>query len=144
MYPDSDNVPMMVGEPQNVSYGKKRILFVDPDKASYLLVSQLLAEYGVEIIHSGCGLNAIRIFREDPSIDGIITELILPGLDGFGILREARKIRPGVPVIAQTTCVFNDVEQRCRKAGFDEYISKPIDLGLFVGMVKKHVLHSGH
>ena len=130
---------MMVREPQNPSYFKKKILFVDPDTMSYRLVCFVLANYAIEIIHARCGLNAIRIFRENPFIDGVITELRVPGLDGFGILRAIRRVNPKIFVIAQTASVIGDTKQRCLEAGFDEFIAKPVDLGLFISMVIDHV-----
>ena len=62
-------LPMMVGVPQNPSNYKKKILFVDPDTMSYCLVCCLLSNYGIEIIHARCGLNVIRILRENPFIE---------------------------------------------------------------------------
>ena len=51
----------------------------------------------------------------------------MPKLDGFGILNEIRKTSPHIPVLVQTANVCNEIEKRCLQAGFNEFISKPID-----------------
>lgn len=132
----------MVEELQNLPFCKKKILFIDPDTVSYYLVSKVLAEHHVEIIHARCGPGAIRIFKEYPFIDAVITEIKVPGMDGFEILRAVRQINPFITVIAQTASVHNKMRQRCLGAGFNEYISKPIKINLFFDIIKKCILFS--
>jgi CheY-like chemotaxis protein len=129
----------MVEEPENLNCNRKKILLADPDPVSCCLVSEVLSKHGIETVSAGCGLEAIRLLRENHSIRCLITEIRVPGLDGFGILRAAREINPSLTVIAQTAYVHDNMKQKCLTAGFNEYISKPIDLGLFVNMVRKYV-----
>ncbi|HAM97725.1 MAG TPA: hypothetical protein DCQ26_03870 [Marinilabiliales bacterium] len=140
MYPDTVNSSVMVEEPGNLCCSKKKILFVDPDITSYYLVSEILTEYGIEIMSAKSGLEAIRLFRENPHIDCLITEIKVPGLDGFGILRATREMNPSIVVIAQTAYVHDNMKQQCLMAGFNEYISKPLDLELFTGIIKEYIV----
>lgn len=117
---------------------KTKMLYIDNDVASYYLVSELLEGYEVEILHSRCGLQALQLFSAFTDIDIVVTELKLPGIDGFGILREARKLNPNIPVIVQTANVVNSMKQVCLNIGFSEFIPKPIDLSEFVSIVKKY------
>ncbi len=119
----SDYYLEMVAEPIIPFTGK--ILYVDPDIPGYRLVSALFEGYNIEIIHSKSGVDAIRRFQEDPSINLVITEIKVPGLDGFGILAALREMNPFIAVIAQTAYIHENMEQRCIEAGFNEYISKP-------------------
>lgn len=112
-----------------------KILYIDNDVASYYLVSELLEGCNVEILHSRCGLHALQIFNELPYFDMVITELKLPGIDGFGVLKEIRKTNPNIPVIAQTANVVNNMKYTCLNAGFSEFIPKPIDLNAFTSIV---------
>jgi CheY-like chemotaxis protein len=118
---------------------KPTILFIDNDIASYFLVMELLSEHGINVIHSRCGKEAISIFKTIPSINIVITELILPNVGGFGVLNEIRKINPVIPVIAQTAHVVNNMKHSCLNAGFNDFIDKPIDLKLFTLNVLKHI-----
>jgi two-component system, cell cycle response regulator DivK len=139
MYKEQTNYLTMKEEPTNFYSGNKKILFVDNDMASYYLVSEILKEHDIEIIYATSGQNAIRLFRQNPFIDAIITEIKVPKLDGFGILNEIRKMNPHIPVLVQTANVCNEIEKRCLQAGFNEFISKPIDIALFADIVKKYV-----
>jgi CheY-like chemotaxis protein len=115
---------------------KKQILYIDGDIASYILVSEILSDYNVEITHCRNGLNAIKLFRLYPLFDLVITEMRLPRADGFTILNEIHQIKPDIPVIAQTASVWGNMEKQCLEAGFNEFIPKPIDIGYFVSVVK--------
>ncbi len=115
-----------------------KILYIDNDEASYFLVSELLEGCNVEILHARCGLRAVQIFNANPSFNLIITELKLPEIDGFGVLREMRKINPKIPIIAQTATVVNNTKCICLNAGFNEYVQKPIDFREFISTVVKY------
>lgn len=115
-----------------------KILYIDNDEASYILVSELLEGCNVEIQHARCGLRAVQIFNANPSFNLVITELKLPEIDGFGVLREIRKINPKIPIIAQTATVVNNTKCTCLNAGFNEYVQKPIDFREFISTVMKY------
>ena len=115
-----------------------KILYIDNDEASYFLVSELLEDCNVEIQHSRCGLRAVQIFNTNPLFDMVITELKLPEIDGFGVLKEIRKINPSVPIVAQTATVVNNTKFTCLNSGFNEYIQKPIDFREFISIVMKY------
>jgi two-component system, cell cycle response regulator DivK len=115
-----------------------KILYIDNDIASYILVSEILEGCNVEIFHSRCGLHAIQFFRQYPFIDLVVTELKVPGMGGFEIMKEIRKINTNIPVIAQTAHVINNMKCACLTAGFNEFISKPIDLNDFISILSKY------
>ena len=115
-----------------------RILYIDNDIASYILVSELLLDCNVEIIHSRCGLCGIELFRQIPSIEMVITELKLPSIDGFEVLKEIRKTNLNIPIIAQTANIVNNMKYTCLNAGFSEFIPKPIDLDVFATTISKY------
>jgi CheY-like chemotaxis protein len=121
---------------------QKDILFVDNDLASYFLVMELLSEHGINVIHSRCGKHAISTFRETPSICVVLTELLLPNIDGFGVLKEIRRLNPYLPVVAQTANVMNNMKHTCLEAGFDEFIEKPINIELFTKEITKYLKKS--
>ena len=72
-------------------------------------------------------------------MDVVITELKLPKVDGFGVLKEIRKIDPSTPIIAQTANVLNNMKYTCLNAGFNEFISKPINLNDFTSIVNNYI-----
>jgi two-component system, cell cycle response regulator DivK len=118
---------------------QKQILFIDRDISSYILVSEILLSFNVKITHCKCGTSATIIFKKYPDFDLVITEIKLPGLDGFKVLNEIRNINPNIPIIAQTASVCNNMEKRCLDAGFNEFVAKPININRFAAKVIKYI-----
>jgi CheY-like chemotaxis protein len=118
---------------------EKQILYIDNDMASYILISEILRNCNVKITHCKCGTSAILLFKKYPSFDLIITEIRLPKANGFTVLKAIRMVNPNIPVIAQTASVLDNMEKRCLKAGFNEFVAKPFDLSPFVSMVNKYI-----
>jgi CheY-like chemotaxis protein len=123
---------------------QKSILFVDNDLASYFLVMELLSEHGINVIHSRCGLHAINTFKETPSICVVLTELLLPNIDGFGVLKEIRRLNPHLPIVAQTANVMNNMKYNCLCAGFNQFIEKPINIEGFTSDILKFTFNNWH
>jgi two-component system, cell cycle response regulator DivK len=118
---------------------EKQILYIDNDMASYILVSEILKNCNVKISHCKCGTSAILLFRKYPSFDLVITETRLPRVSGFFVLNEIRRIKPDIPIIAQTASVLDNMEKRCMEAGFNEFVAKPFDLKEFIITTKKYI-----
>ena len=118
---------------------EKQILYIDSDMASYILISEILRNCNVKITHCKCGTSAILLFKKYPSFDLIITEIRLPKANGFTVLNEIRRIKPDIPIIAQTASVLDNMEKRCLEAGFNEFVAKPFDLNEFTITTKKYI-----
>ncbi|MFT3738475.1 MAG: response regulator [Breznakibacter sp.] len=111
------------------------VLLIDNDLASFYLVSEILSEYGINVIHARSGMEGVELVRQKPSIHLVITELLLPQLNGFDVLKEIKRINPEMQVITQTANVMNNMRQNCLEAGFEEFIEKPIDIVDFGGNI---------
>lgn len=77
-----------------------------------------LAEGGAQ----ACALLALRRY------DVLVTDLAMPGMDGYALARQARSVRPDMPVIAATACVTENERQRCDEAGIARVLTKPLPL----------------
>jgi len=119
---------------------KATILLIDNDIASYFLVYEILSEYNIEVVHARCGKEGLKLLMALSSIQLVITELLLPQLNGFEVLREIKRINPYMQVITQTANVMNNMKQTCLNAGFDEFIEKPINIDFFASKVLKYTI----
>jgi len=119
---------------------KATVLLIDNDLASYYLVYEILGEYGINVIHARCGIEGITLFRQQPSIQLVITELLLPQINGFDVLNEIKRTNPNMQVITQTANVINNMKQTCLDAGFNEFIEKPINIQSFIFEVRKFLI----
>lgn len=126
-------------KPMNIAGNKSDVLLIDNDLASYYLVFELLSDYHINVIHARCGKDGIFLFKKNKGIVLVISELKLPKLDGFEVLKQIREENPKVPVWAQTAVVVNSIKESCLSAGFNEFIEKPIDFKKFNHCVQQYL-----
>ncbi len=104
------------------------ILIVEDDPVSYAFLKELFQQTGADLYHAADGLEAVSQFRKIKNIDLVIMDIQLPEMDGFEATRIIRSLNSNIPVIAQTAFAMSDDKEKMKQAGFDDYVSKPIDI----------------
>jgi len=79
-----------------------RILIVDDDDSVRETLADLLESFDLDPIQACNAAEAVMLLRSDRSIDGLITDLSMPGADGITLIRQARAIVPNIPAILLT------------------------------------------
>jgi CheY-like chemotaxis protein len=77
------------------------ILFVEDDSSVRNVVVQMLSEKGFGVLTANDAYEAIRILA-DRHVDLIFTDIIIPGMDGVQLAKQAKLMRPGVKVLFTT------------------------------------------
>ena len=75
------------------------ILVVDDDDAMRALLSRMLQRAGFSAVTAINGRDALERFRER-HIDAVVTDMVMPEMDGIELIRALRAERPGLPIIA--------------------------------------------
>jgi two-component system, cell cycle response regulator DivK len=109
-----------------IAENKKLILIVEDDPTSSLLYSNFLESRGFEVLTVADGRKAIDAVIANPDIQVILMDIRLPELDGISSMKEIKKMRKDIPVIAQTAYAMVEDKARLLKAGFDSYLAKPV------------------
>jgi signal transduction histidine kinase len=115
---------------------KLRILYVEDDPSSAMLVRRILEAdgYDVEVVNDG-----IRALEVAPRIepDLILMDINISGLDGYEVTTRLRSLAgtKDVPIVAVTAAALKGDRERALIAGCDGYISKPIDVDQFPDQV---------
>ena len=109
----------------------KKVLIADDIETSRELIRTVLETAGYDVSEARDGIQALRFAREVRP-DLIILDLHMPGVDGFGVLRELRREEEftNTPIMALTASAMQGDRQRALRAGFDSYVSKPIPLSV--------------
>ena len=115
----------------------KKILIVEDDFSSYSYLQAALKRLRTKLIWAKDGQTAVKYCKEMSDIDLVLMDIQLPKLTGFEATPMIKKIRPDLPVIAQTAYTMSGEEQKCYKAGCDDYLAKPIIPGDLVEKVCK-------
>jgi len=122
--------------PRDDSKSRRRILVVDDNRINLELIRSALSPLGFEIYTALSGEDALDEFRRHEP-DCVLMDIQLPGIDGTETMRRIRAISGRrVPVIALTAYAMKGDRQGFLEAGFDEYISKPVDIGALHEMVR--------
>ena len=112
------------------------ILVVDDEARMRKLIKDFLAAKGYSIIEAEDGEKALQIFEENqPKIDLILLDVMMPKLDGWSVLRQIRQISK-VPIIMLTARGEEQDELFGFELGVDEYISKPFSPKILVARVE--------
>jgi CheY-like chemotaxis protein len=107
----------------------KKILIADDKDTGRELVRTVLERAGHEIYEANNGIEALEVAnRVHPDL--IILDLHMPGLDGFGVVKELRTTNSfeSLPIIALTASAMQGDRQKALAAGFTGYITKPVSL----------------
>ncbi len=121
-------------------WSKYELLLAEDVESNYLYIKELLAPTKIKILRARDGVEAVELFESTPEINIILMDILMPGMDGYEATTEIRKIRPAVPVIAQSAFTFEGDMQDGLYAGcFNDYIMKPFTREILVGVMKKYL-----
>jgi PAS domain S-box-containing protein len=122
-----------------IDWSSKTILIVEDDYPSYLFLTCLLDESNAAIIWAQNGQEAINACKENASINLILMDIKMPGINGLNAAEEIKTFLPNVPIIAQTAYAFSTDRDKALNSGCIDYISKPIDGTTLLKMISKYI-----
>ncbi|HEX9995736.1 MAG TPA: response regulator [Abditibacterium sp.] len=133
--PDANPVPAPA------SLEGMRVLVADDERDARAMISMALQNCGavVETAHSVD--DAVNLASK-VDFDAVVTDLAMPGGDGFSLLRALRLRGRKMPVIALSAMRGSDVEKQVHEAGFALHVDKPIELSYLTAAVADVVYNS--
>ena len=117
---------------------QKRILIVDDDADILLILNAMLEGQGWQVLKAASGEDALRILREgQPAPDLVLLDIMMPRMNGIEVLREARRIAPGMRIIMTTA--YGDVGSYLESMdlGACEYLNKPFETSELLAMISR-------
>src|SRR5213595_1737790 len=106
------------------------ILIADDDAVQRRLVENMVQRSGYEavVVDGGDAAIAMLAAGEAPSIDALVLDLVMPGLDGMGVLAKLRDLGLNIPVIVQTAHGGIDNVVSAMRSGAHDFVVKPVGL----------------
>lgn len=106
----------------------ERVLIVDDDEALLSLMALALRRRGYEVEQAGDGYKALQILADQPSFSVLLTDLMMPGMTGLELLREARKLDEQLEVVVITAAPdLESAISAMRADGAYDYLLKPFE-----------------
>ncbi len=112
-----------------------RVLVVDDAPDNRTLLERLLIRSGAKVSFAEDGMSAVNQALSTP-FDLILMDLQMPGLDGFAATAMIRERGIRLPIVALTAHAIDEVRDRCVTAGFNDFLSKPVNSSELLKSVK--------
>ncbi len=126
-------------EPRPATAGLRRVLYIEDNAVNQLLMQGMLAHRpDIALQLADLPEQGLAMARESPP-DLVLLDIQLPGMSGFEVLRQLRAdaLTRSTPVIAVSANAMPQDLAQARLAGFNDYLTKPIDLVRLVAAVDK-------
>ena len=103
-----------------------RILLIDDSKFQRKYMSRMLCDLGHEVSEAENGATGLQMI-ETVKPEMIISDLLMPVLDGLGLLRGLKKGNFSIPVVVVTADIQETTKQECLELGAKVFLNKPVN-----------------
>ncbi|MBU1012645.1 MAG: response regulator [Bacteroidetes bacterium] len=108
----------------------KKVLIVDDEMRNVFALSKVLTEKNIKVLKAENGEIGIERLKENPDIDMILMDIMMPVMDGYEAMEKIRNMErfKNIPIIALTAKAMKHDAEKCMNAGASDYLSKPLDV----------------
>jgi CheY-like chemotaxis protein len=117
----------------------KDIVIAEDDETNFFLLKEYLEYSKANIFWTKDGKETIETIEKNSKTDLVLMDIQMPEMNGFEALLILKKQFPKIPVIAITAYAVSGDRERGLKAGFDEYLSKPLSRRLLIENIMKFI-----
>ncbi len=121
---------------------RQRLLLVDDNTEGRRALTRLLEFYNFDVTAVGDGQEALRVLASVPPPDVVLTDYLLPDLDGREVARQAHALDPQPVVVLITGWDFGQEPPDCVQWGIDHIVLKPVNVANLVSKIATPILDS--
>jgi hypothetical protein len=116
----------------------KKVLLVDDDVRNIFALTSLLEGYQMQVHYAENGRDGITLLRNNPDIDIVLMDVMMPEMDGYETMRAIRQVGEfrSLPIIALTAKAMKGDREKCIEAGASDYITKPVDMEQLLSLLR--------
>ncbi|MDF1546988.1 MAG: PAS domain S-box protein, partial [Bacteroidales bacterium] len=124
---------------EKMSLENTHILIAEDEQMNYFFLQEALSNTGASLEWAKNGLEAVKFIESERTFDLVLMDMKMPIMDGYEATEKIKKIKPEIPVIAQTAYAMPEEQKKGYQAGCDFYLSKPIDPDLLIDTIHKYL-----
>ncbi|NVL90810.1 MAG: response regulator, partial [Desulfobacterales bacterium] len=119
----------------------RKVLVVDDDMRNLFSLKKILEYKGMEVLLGKNGKEALERLNDNPDIDLVLMDIMMPEMDGYEAMGEIRKQErfKDLPVIALTAKAMKGDRAKCVEAGATDYLAKPVDVEKLFSMLGRFI-----
>jgi len=123
--------------PENANFDGKSVLIVDDDMRNIYAISSILEKQGMNVIYAENGKLAIKSLEQNPRIEVVLMDTMMPEMDGLEAMRYIRSMPQfkSLPIISLTAKAMKGDREQHIAAGASDYITKPVDSDNLLAMM---------
>lgn len=125
--------------PEKNIHLKGIVLIAEDEHVNYLLLSEILSGYELEIYHARNGLEAVSFCSGKITPDLILMDMKMPVMDGIEATNKIKQLKPDLPIIALTAYTSDQDRKRFFDAGCDDFIEKPFHRDRLITVLSRHL-----
>ncbi|HEU4538778.1 MAG TPA: response regulator, partial [Polyangiaceae bacterium] len=116
----------------------RKVLVVEDDVRNVFALTSVLEPKGAEVVIARNGREALEALERRPDVDLVLMDVMMPEMDGLEATARLRKDPrwAKLPVIALTAKAMRDDQERCLRAGANDYIAKPLDVEMLLSLLR--------
>ena len=113
------------------------ILVAEDEEYNMMYINELFSSTNFNIIEANNGKKALELAQNNPEIQLVLMDIKMPVMDGNEAMKQIKKLRPSLPVIALSAFAMESDKTRALGLGFDAYLTKPLDRKLLFQLIEK-------
>lgn len=115
-----------------------KVLVVDDDVRNIFALMSLLEPHNVDVLYAENGKDAIEVVKNNPDIDLVLMDVMMPEMDGYETTRAIRALDDykNLPIIALTAKAMKGDREKCLEAGASDYLAKPVDTDQLLSVLR--------
>ena len=120
-------------------FSDRSVLIAEDEELNYMILKLYIEDTKAQITHAINGKEAVELMRKN-KYDFIFMDIKMPIMDGMEATKIIKSEFPNIPIVAQTAFTFSEDKNKALAAGFNDYLSKPLQKDIVINTLKKFLV----
>jgi signal transduction histidine kinase/ActR/RegA family two-component response regulator len=131
--------------PPDADLADRMVLLADDDMRNLFAINSLLESARMKVVHAQNGIEAIRVLEQNPGVDLVLMDTMMPEMDGLSAIQAIRRMPryQDLPILSLTAKAMKGDREAAIAAGASDYVAKPVDPERLLAVIHRWLRKSG-